>query len=423
MRLLLGGLLLAGGLTVAGPLPAQAAGVGDCSQTDDTVIAQGTTRTSPPLSALHVAQAQALLRRDGRLPGRPVNVAVLDSGISTARRPHPLPVVDHYAVPGANGQVVDYHGTAVAGLVAGRPRGVALTGIAPDVGLVDVQVWGWPQGAQRTPAPLSSENLAAGLRWVAAHAARDHIDVAVVSLAATRAPVLADAVRRVERAGVLLVAASGNRPDPTDPGPFPQYAKVRPGQDAVHDIYPAGYPGVVAAATTYHDLDALLPNSATDIAVPTAGGISVALNGGDCVLTAPATSWSAAEIGGVAALLFKGFPGEDAAQVRARLLATASGTAPDGSSPAGEADVSLYFGRGVAQPVEALTRPLSPSPDGSLPLTRPQRDRTPPATAPVPDADALAHTRRLAIWGGLIGFGGLLVAAVLRPLLTRRRAH
>ena len=42
------------------------------------------------------------------------------------------------------------------------------------------------------------------------------------------------------------------------------------------------------------------------------------------------------------------------------------------------------------------------------------------ATAASPEADALAVTRRHAVWWGLLGGGTMLVVLLLRPVLARR---
>jgi membrane-anchored mycosin MYCP len=65
---------------------------------------------------------------------------------------------------------------------------------------------------------------------------------------------------------------------------------------------------------------------------------------------------------------------------------------------------------------------LQPGPSGQVRTSAEEPDRNPRATAPVPTADRLAETRRNAIWLGLIGGSALVVAALLRPLLARRRA-
>jgi membrane-anchored mycosin MYCP len=141
----------------------------------------------------------------------------------------------------------------------------------------------------------------------------------------------------------------------------------------------------------------------------------VALSGGTCVLTDPATSWAAAEVGGIAALLVQRYPADSPQQIAARLTATASGT----TAEEGESATSRYFGAGVVQPVDALTRPLTPDGQAFGDL-RAQPEQTPPVRPPVSSSDALHDTRRLAIWAGLVGGAAIVCASILRPLLSRR---
>jgi membrane-anchored mycosin MYCP len=145
--------------------------------------------------------------------------------------------------------------------------------------------------------------------------------------------------------------------------------------------------------------------------------VSLALNGGDCGLAAAATSWAAAEVGGIAALLVQRYGDESPAQIASRIVDTASGTSPD--DPSDPADTSLYFGAGVVQPYDALTRPLTAG-GGSFSVLRAQPEHTPPVRPPVAEADVLHHSRHVAIWSGLVGGAVIVVAALLRPLLVRR---
>jgi membrane-anchored mycosin MYCP len=111
------------------------------------------------------------------------------------------------------------------------------------------------------------------------------------------------------------------------------------------------------------------------------------------------------------ALLRSAYPKESAAQLIARLEDTASG----------RPDVRTDFaGAGVVQADQALSRPLTLSPSGvaSVP-TVPRADDK--ASVPPPAPDALAGTRHLSVWWGLLGGGALLLALVLRPVLSRRR--
>jgi membrane-anchored mycosin MYCP len=399
--------------------PAHAADVPDCTESSATDVPQLSPRRSQPLDLLDVGDAQRLVSTAGRLPGAGVTVAVLDSGIA----PHGqvTTAAQHSVHTGPVVHTSDYHGTAVAGLIAGRARpGGGSVGIAPGAHLVDVQVYGWSEGSTGRAAQASRTDLVAGLEWLAGQAPSLGVDIAVVPMAVEPDAALAEAIHRLQQQGVLVIAPSGNRPDPSEGGPFAAYATDRPGQDGFADIGPANEPGVLVAGTTAAgatpaENPGSIPNHAVDVVVPTAGGISVALSGGTCVLTAPATSWAAAEVAGIAALLVQRYAGESPQQIAARIVATASGT----TGREGTAATSLYWGAGVAQPVDALTRPLTRS-GGTFGELRAQPERTPPVRPPAEQSDALHDTRHLAIWVGLVGGAAIVVAAILRPLLSRR---
>lgn len=410
-------------LTLAAP--AAGGGVGDCTQSSDSTVAQTSHRQSSPLQLLHIKEAQRLAAEPGRLPGAGVNVAVVDSGTKSFGQ---FDVVASYSVHGPTVKVADYHANAVAGLVAGRTRpGGLLTGVAPGSGIVDVQVYGWPHGHSGNAATVTTEQLIGGLTWLADNAERLDVRVAVVALAVPPEPAsaLASAVRAVQRRGVLIIAPSGNRPTENVPGYLSEFAVAKPGQDGVDQIAPALEPGVLTVGTTAKGSQPAreatsIPNSAIDAVVPTAGGISIGLDGGSCILSAPATSWAVGEVGGIAALLFARYPDESPAQIAARIVVTASGTSPDDNLPADRGDASLYFGAGVVQPVDALTRPVTPGPGGVFSRLVQQPDNAPRVRAPLPAGDALHHSRHLAIWVGLVGGGLVVVASILRPLFTRR---
>jgi membrane-anchored mycosin MYCP len=71
------------------------------------------------------------------------------------------------------------------------------------------------------------------------------------------------------------------------------------------------------------------------------------------------------------------------------------------------------------QPVDALTRPLTRA-GGAFASLRAEPEQTPPVRPPVSRSDALHDTRHLAIWAGLVGGAAVVVASILRPLLSRR---
>ncbi len=148
------------------------------------------------------------------------------------------------------------------------------------------------------------------------------------------------------------------------------------------------------------------------MAVPTQGVVSYGLDGRPCVIPTAGTSWAAAEVSGVLALLWQRYPDDTDEQIVARLVNTATGTT-DHRTP--------LTGAGVVQPVEALTRHLDPNRAGEVETTTVVQHDSPQAVAPEPEEDTLAETREDAVWWGLVGGGILVVALLLRPVLARRR--
>ena len=384
---------------------------------DDLRVSDGSD--SVPLSLLGVDRAQQVLA-DGRRSPEPVAVAVLDSGVSTASGL--ITVAESKSFAGH--ELQDPHGTEIAGLIAGHPRpGGKPVGVAPAARIVDVRVYDQDPPTTDGAVGVTTPALVEGLDWVAHNARRLHIEVANVSLAVTGDDALAAAVRRVREAGVLLVAASGNRPtEDTDPlidRYGPDGSDVGPGEDAAGVVFPAGYPSVLAVNATAEGLagagdikEYVLANRATDVAAPTYDAVSIGLNGSTCRIQQVATSFAAAEVSGVAALLRARFPHDTVDQTIARLMSTADGTLDDPTP---------FQGAGVVQPVEALTRPLHADRAGSVARNAAAENDNRRATAPEARADELSATRENAVWWGLLGGGALLLALLLRPVLARRR--
>lgn len=287
-----------------------------------------------------------------------------------------------------------FHGTAAAGLISGpsRPDGKAV-GVAPGASVDEIPVYGAAPGAQAQP---TSAQVAQGLQSLIASPP----PIVVVPLQVPDSPALKAAVEGLIGAGTVVVAAAGDR-DTGQASPSPYTGS----EDAAGSVFPAGYPGVVAVAAALDDPSQVdLANSRTTVAAPMTGTVvSYALGGGTCLVT-PSSSFAAAEVGGVLALIKQRFPHASGTELVQRLTQTASGR-PDVSDP--------FEGAGVVQPLEALTRPLG--------TTTAPHQTTRPATVPRAEPDLLRGTRRAAVWWGL-GSGGLLVLALLlRPLLARRR--
>lgn len=421
LRPLAAGAVLAAGLVVPFVAPAGPAAAADLDcvgiDPDATTVAEATA-ASLPLDLLGIPAAHAYFRQRGLRPGEGVTVAVLDSGVT--RRGGVTVAAGSTSLTGST-ELQDFHGTAVAGLIAGSGRPDAETygdrpvGVAPYAKILDVRIYD-SEEPDADARGVTTEGIVAGLEYVLEHREVDIVTMAL--LVDTPDERIEKLVNKLRRRGVVVVAPSGNRPgDETQPLGELFAGEPKAGEDAAEHVFPAAYRHVVAVSATTEglpgDQDAavsVLPNSATDVAAPVAGAVSVGMDGGTCLLgDEVATSWATALVSGVLALMRSLDPDATADQLVARLEATADG----------RTDVRTRMtGAGVVQPLEALRRPVTPAADGTLEET-PER-RTQPVVAPEPEPDTLVGTRRAAVWWGVLGGGVLLLALVLRPVLARR---
>lgn len=399
--------------------PASAEHEAPCSVTEvpgSERLADTHEKDNPAFDRMHVERAQELAT------GKGVKVAVIDSGIVGGRG-----AVSPYggaAIAGVNPNTrLSGHGTIVANLIAG-PHGVA-----PDAEVFDVKVFD-VEGADTTQGerPLTSAGMVAGIEAVIAADKRERFDVVNISLAVpTSDPRLEAAIARLVALDLVVVASSGNREegDASSEDGF----KGTPGNDA--DVYPADYPGVVAVSATPADgsdpSQYVKPNLDTDVAAPTAGAIAVNATGQVCVVPQVATSWAAAEVSGILALLRESFPRETPRQLVARLeTTTEGGGAPQPSeesaddAPADEV-VNPWTGAGVVQAHDALTRELKPGRQGKVETTV-REVRSDAQAPPAPErVDLFGPPRAILLWSGLVAGSLLALAFMLRPLMRPRR--
>ncbi|MCF6378078.1 S8/S53 family peptidase [Nocardioides KLBMP 9356] len=369
---------------------------------------------------MHVEQAQELAT------GKGVKVAVIDSGIVGG----PGGVVPYggLAIPGVNpGTRLSGHGTIVANLIAG-PHGVARDAQVFDVKAFDAELADTTQGQ----VPLTSAGMVAAIDAVIEANRTQRFDVVNIALAVTaNDPALEAAVERLVAQDLVVVAASGNveEGDASTEDGF----KGTPGNDA--DVYPADYPGVLAVSATTPDgsdpSTYVKPNMDTDVAAPTQGAISVNATGQVCVVGEVATSWAAAEVSGVLALLRERFPRETPRQLVARLEATtesggvppASVTASSASEDGDEQDGTVvgdpWTGAGVVQANDALTRQLKPGRQGKVVATE-REARADAQAPPAPrQVDLFSTPRAILLWSGLVAGSLLALAFIARPLIRR----
>ncbi|WP_036489912.1 S8 family serine peptidase [Nocardioides sp. CF8] len=391
------GVLPLAGTAVAGVLPsAYAADGGVCSEADipgTEVLADSTERDNPPLERMHVPQAQEVTDGSG------VGVAVIDSGVAAGLG---IDLAAAVALPDAGGPLLSGHGTIVAGLIAG-PEGVA-----PGARVIDVRVFDTsPADVSQQEKDVTSQGIADGIDQAIALHRTNPFEVVNIALSVTKDdPNLRRAVKELLELDVVVVASAGNAAEPSET------FKGTPDNDA--SVYPADYPGVLAVSAAPplggSAIGSTVPNLDTDLAAPTVDALSVNANGQRCHVDQLATSWAAAEVSGVVALLRAHYPRDTPQQTVARLMATTEGS---------ESATNPWTGAGVVQAHDALTRSLDPRRNGRIErsVSEDRRDSMPPP--PPARLDLFGSSRALLLWGGLAG-GALLALAFMLRSLTRR---
>ncbi|MET9246719.1 type VII secretion-associated serine protease mycosin [Nonomuraea sp. NPDC003709] len=312
--------------------------------------------------------------------GEGVTVAVVDSGVDATHPQLAAAVITQVDLTGTDLRDCVGHGTAVAGIIAGRDltaRGVPVMGVAPAARILSIK--------QTEGSSGDVSRLAQGIR----RAAELGADVINVSVQAHDHPALKAAVAYAQAKDAVIVAAAGN---------------VRQDDGVVTPAYPAEYPGVIAVGSASPDGGkSEFSNSVTRISVTAPGaGITSAWTGGGYRTELDGTSFAAPFVAGVAALVRARHPELDHWQVKRRLERTA-----DGGGAAGT-------GAGLVNPLLAVTS-VQPDAEERAPAA-------PPivlARAPVPDP----RTRGLAvaITAGAVGATALVVFLALTLPRARRR--
>jgi hypothetical protein len=249
--------------------------------------------------------------------GDKIVVAVIDSGIDLSHPELQGVVAGSYDALGKR-EAPNKHGTGVAGAIASHAR---LMGAAPAARILAIRAF----GAYGTSAEATSFAILKGIEYAATHEAR----VINMSFNGPADPALSRQLAAAHRRGVVLVAASGN----LGPNAAPQY--------------PAADPNVIAVSAT----DA---NDKMFKASNVGPYIAVAAPGVDILLPAPdrdyqvtsGTSFAAAYVSGVAALILQRAPGLRPDAVRQILERTAKDLGPRGKDP--------EFGAGLVDAYQAI---------------------------------------------------------------------
>jgi type VII secretion-associated serine protease mycosin len=317
--------------------------------------------------------------------GAGVRVAVVDSGVDYQ---HPQIQISKFIdVTHTGYRDCVGHGTAVAGIIAGRYlAGVPFHGVAPEVQLISVK--------QSNAEDGEVANLVKGIK----EAVDRKADVINVSVRAADHPDLKAVIQYALSRDIVVVAAAGNITK--DDGP-------------AEPAYPAAYDGVLAVGSATEDgRRADSSNTATPVGVLGPGvDITAPWTGKSYMRGLEGTSFATPYVAGVAALVRARFPKLDQAQVRQRIVATADGSVGTGT------------GAGMVNPLMAVTATLADDAAGAPVVAAPPPSPLPQGIiAKVPEPDEHATNISLLVTAGALGVAGAAAAgALLIPLGRRRR--
>jgi subtilisin family serine protease len=273
------------------------------------------------LAKLRLPQAHTLAK------GEKVLIAVIDSGID-ARHPELAGMIAESFDAIGVGEKAHTHGTAVAGAIVAHAR---LMGAAPQARILAVQAF----GPNDRTAEATTYSISKGIDWAMSRGAR----IINMSFTGPRDPSIEQRMAQARQQGLVLIAAAGNA------GP-----KSAP-------LYPAAYPNVIAVTAT--DADDKLFADANQ-----GRYIAVAAPGVDILLPAPeagyqvtsGTSFAAAEVSGIVALMLERKPDLGHDGVRKVLTTTARDLGPKGIDPQfGAGLVDAYAAVRCLEPVPAPT--------------------------------------------------------------------
>jgi hypothetical protein len=263
------------------------------------------------LVKLDVARAQVFARGGGTL------IAVIDSGVDQTHPDLRGSVVEAFS--GVTAAANDPHGTEISGIIAAHG---SVRGVAPEANLLDVRVFASDRGR---PSTATTYNLVRGIDWALSRRAR----VLNMSFAGPRDSLLEASIKAAGARGAITVAAAGN------------------GGPQAPPAYPAAYPGVIAVtAIDVADRPYTLANRGSYISVAAPGVDVLAPSGNHAHQIVSGTSYAAAHVSGIVALMVERYPTIDAEAARLALTAAAVDLGPPGPDD--------QFGAGAVNAFAAL---------------------------------------------------------------------
>lgn len=391
-------------------------------------------QTPPALVPLNLARAHTIST------GKGVSVAVIDTGVARQQRLPNLVGGGDY-VGSERGLVdCDSHGTIVAGIIGASPsREDALVGVAPDARIISIRQSSdayslqLPSGANAED-PRYTQN-AVDIRALAraiAHAARLGAQVINISVTACLSPGSRVDMRSLSSAiwwashvkDAVIISSAGNTGDrlgcAQNPDVDPAHPEDPRNWAQVNTIsVPSYFPDVLSVGFT-SPVGEPSPNTLRGpwvrLAAPGVGVVSLGTKGGvvngvydqQGLTPLAGSSFAAAYVSGVAALIRSRYPSLNREEVIDRLVGTAH-------SPARGVDNTV--GYGMVDPVAALLNAGQSTPPQREDAAGPRTFAMPPAS---PEPSRTPQNVALIGSGVLIGIAVLGVGAVASRRSTKR---
>lgn len=298
--------------------------------TEPKSVAAASPAEALPQFALDMIDARKALNVSR---GANVLIAIIDTGIEETHPELTGTVAARFNAFPSQPFVPDTHATAIAGIVAAQRN---LAGIAPDARILAVQAFtptGKGDKGNKVAADAmdsgrgTSHRISVGLDWALMKGAR----VVNMSFAGPREDSLvARLIAKGDEAGVIYVAAAGNA------GP-----KAPP-------AYPAAHPAVIAVTAIDEQRQLYSHANVGDYIALAAPGVDVmAPAAGNAYDLETGTSFAAAHVSAVAALVLSTSPAIGRERLLARLKSTAADLGPPGTDP--------EFGSGCVNALRAVT--------------------------------------------------------------------
>jgi subtilisin family serine protease len=317
------------------------------------------------LAKLRLPQAHMLAR------GANVTIAVIDSGIDVKHPELASSIADSFDALGSK-EGPHAHGTGVAGAIASHAR---LMGGAPAARILAIRAFGAASGV----AESNSYVILKALDYAVAHGAQ----IVNMSFAGPKDELIERGIAAIAAKGIVMVAAAGNAGAKSPP------------------LYPAANANVIAvSATDAQDKLFAASNRGSYVAVA-APGVDIFLPAPDQKYQMTSgTSFSAAYISSVAALMLERNPALKRDELRATLLKTARDLGSPGRDDlfgAGEADAYAAVRATVSSPAAPVAAVAEPpkrenvSDQKDMPATR---DLSPPAATVASDKSAVIDANR-----------------------------